>query len=45
VKAELTKSLNFEMATTREMVDIALKARPHAACIAGANDLSWSTET
>src|SRR6476469_3698394 len=33
LKAELTKHLNFEMAATREMVDIALKARPHAACI------------
>src|SRR5438270_2890119 len=31
--AQLTKPLNFEMAATREMVDIALKARPHAACI------------
>jgi len=33
LQAELTKPLNFEMAATREMVDIALKARPHAACI------------
>src|SRR5262245_46131874 len=33
LKAELSKPLNFEMAATREMVDIALKARPHAACI------------
>src|SRR5829696_7376307 len=33
LKAELTKPLNFEMAATREMVDIALKAGPHAACI------------
>jgi pyridoxine 5-phosphate synthase len=33
LKAELTRPLNFEMAATREMVDIALKARPHAACI------------
>src|ERR1043165_9531872 len=32
-KAQLEKPLNFEMAATREMVDIALKARPHAACI------------
>src|ERR1043166_1426990 len=30
---QLTKPLNFEMAATSEMVDIALKARPHAACI------------
>ena len=33
LKAQLTKPLNFEMAATREMVDIALKSRPHAACI------------
>jgi pyridoxine 5-phosphate synthase len=33
LKAQLSKPLNFEMAATREMVDIALKARPHAACI------------
>src|SRR5437588_7125540 len=33
LNAQLTKPLNFEMAATREMVDIALKARPHAACI------------
>src|SRR5437868_12372487 len=33
LKAQLAKPLNFEMAATREMVDIALKARPHAACI------------
>src|ERR1700756_2361817 len=33
LRAQLTKPLNFEMAATREMVDIALKARPHAACI------------
>src|ERR1700745_3618274 len=33
LKQQLTKPLNFEMAATREMVDIALKALPHAACI------------
>src|ERR1044071_3484160 len=33
LKAQLSKPLNFEMAATREMVDIALKALPHAACI------------
>src|SRR3954465_8637099 len=32
-EAQLPKPLKFEMAATREMVDIALKARPHAACI------------
>jgi pyridoxine 5-phosphate synthase len=33
LKSQLTKPLNFEMAATREMVDIALRALPHAACI------------
>jgi pyridoxine 5-phosphate synthase len=31
--AELTLPLNFEMAATDEMVEIALRHRPHAACI------------
>jgi pyridoxine 5-phosphate synthase len=31
--AELTLPLNFEMAATSEMVEIALRHRPHAACI------------
>ena len=30
---ELKVPLNFEMAATREMIDIALRHRPHAACI------------
>jgi len=33
LKAELAVPLNFEMAATREMVAIALRHRPHAACI------------
>ncbi len=33
LKASIDRPLNFEMAATREMVDIALKVRPHAACI------------
>jgi pyridoxine 5-phosphate synthase len=33
LRAEITLPLNFEMAATREMVDIALRHRPHAACI------------
>src|SRR5690606_10797202 len=33
LRAEITLPLNFEMAATREMVDIALRYRPHAACI------------
>jgi pyridoxine 5-phosphate synthase len=31
--AELTLPLNFEMAATPEMIEIALRHRPHAACI------------
>ncbi len=33
LKAEIAKPLNFEMAATEEMVAIALKTRPHAACL------------
>ena len=33
LKAELTKPLNFEMAAANEMVAIALKTQPHAACL------------
>jgi pyridoxine 5-phosphate synthase len=33
LKARLDKPLNLEMAATREMTDIALGLRPHAACI------------
>ena len=31
--ASISKPLNFEMAATEEMVDIALATRPHAACL------------
>src|SRR5256712_9061948 len=33
LKAEIAKPLNFEMAATDEMVAIALRTRPHAACL------------
>jgi pyridoxine 5-phosphate synthase len=33
LKAEIVKPLNFEMAATDEMVAIAVKTRPHAACL------------
>src|SRR5687768_7598787 len=33
LKAEISKPLNFEMAATEEMVGIALRTRPHAACL------------
>jgi len=44
LKSQLTKPLNFEMAATREMVDIALKARPHAACIVPERRQELTTE-
>ncbi|MFI4996295.1 MAG: pyridoxine 5'-phosphate synthase, partial [Hyphomicrobiales bacterium] len=33
LKAEISKPLNFEMAATQEMLEIALKVRPHAVCL------------
>src|SRR5256886_12591620 len=33
LKAEIAKPLNLEMAATEEMVAIAVKTRPHAACL------------
>jgi pyridoxine 5-phosphate synthase len=33
LKAEIAKPLNFEMAATGEMLEIALNTRPHAACL------------
>jgi pyridoxine 5-phosphate synthase len=33
LKAELTRPLNFEMAATDEMIAIALRTLPHAACL------------
>jgi pyridoxine 5-phosphate synthase len=33
LKAEIGKPLNFEMAATDEMVDLALKTQPHACCL------------
>jgi pyridoxine 5-phosphate synthase len=33
LKAEISKPLNFEMAATDDMLAIALKAKPHAACL------------
>jgi pyridoxine 5-phosphate synthase len=44
LKAQLTRPLNFEMAATREMVDIALRARPHAACIVPERRQELTTE-
>jgi pyridoxine 5-phosphate synthase len=33
IKAEIAKPFNFEMAATNEMVAIAVKTKPHAACL------------
>ena len=33
LKAEISKPLNFEMAATRQMLEIALATRPHAVCL------------
>lgn len=33
LKAEIAKPLNFEMANTVEMLDIALRVKPHACCL------------
>ena len=33
LKADISKPLNFEMAATEEMVALAVKTRPHAACL------------
>ena len=41
---ELKVPLNFEMAATQEMVDIALRHRPHAACIVPEKRAERTTE-
>lgn len=33
IRAAITKPLNFEMAATQEMVDFAIKLKPHAVCL------------
>ncbi|MFY9685605.1 MAG: pyridoxine 5'-phosphate synthase, partial [Pseudolabrys sp.] len=33
LKVEIDRPLNFEMAATEEMIRIALKTKPHAACL------------
>jgi len=44
LKAGLTKPLNFEMAATVQMLDIALKTRPHAACLVPEKRTERTTE-
>ena len=44
LKAEISKPLNFEMAATREMLGIALKTAPHAACLVPEKRTERTTE-
>jgi pyridoxine 5-phosphate synthase len=44
LKTEIDKPLNFEMAATDEMVEIALKTRPHASCLVPERRAERTTE-
>jgi pyridoxine 5-phosphate synthase len=44
LKASIAKPLNLEMAATREMVEIARKIRPHAACLVPERRAERTTE-
>ena len=44
LKAEIAKPLNLEMAATSEMVEIALRTRPHAACLVPERRAERTTE-
>jgi pyridoxine 5-phosphate synthase len=44
IKAEIAKPFNFEMAATDEMVAIAVKTRPHAACLVPERRAERTTE-
>src|SRR5678815_3238021 len=44
LKAEIAKPLNMEMAATDEMLGIALKTKPHAACIVPEKRTERTTE-
>jgi pyridoxine 5-phosphate synthase len=44
LKAALTKPLNLEMAATSEMIEIALRTRPHAACLVPERRAERTTE-
>jgi pyridoxine 5-phosphate synthase len=44
LKAEIDKPLNFEMAATEEMTGIALKTKPHAACLVPEKRTERTTE-
>ena len=44
LKAEITKPLNFEMAATEQMLDIALRIKPHAVCLVPEKRTERTTE-
>ena len=44
LKASISKPLNFEMAATEPMLDIALKIRPHACCLVPEKRTERTTE-
>jgi pyridoxine 5-phosphate synthase len=44
LKAEISKPLNFEMAATEQMLDIALRTRPHACCLVPEKRTERTTE-
>ena len=44
IKAAISKPLNFEMAATEQMLDIALRTRPHAACLVPEKRTERTTE-
>jgi pyridoxine 5-phosphate synthase len=44
LKAEIDKPLNFEMAATGEMVEIALRTQPHAVCLVPEKRTERTTE-
>ncbi|MCX7899928.1 MAG: pyridoxine 5'-phosphate synthase [Methylocystis sp.] len=44
LKAEISKPLNFEMAATEQMLDIALRIRPHAVCLVPEKRTERTTE-
>ncbi len=44
LKAQIKKPLNFEMAATDQMLDIALKTKPHAACLVPEKRTERTTE-
>lgn len=44
LKAEISKPLNFEMAATEQMLDIALETKPHAVCLVPERRTERTTE-